>query len=155
MIPGIRGTTMKKAMKIIIFTVLVLSLVSCSARKFDITVESPLEFYTPAISSVPGFPLRVILPDEGYYGEYAFRWRTDTGKFIDWDTEGRIVPLGRQAVLNDSEVFWTPFEGSESYADSAKLEIEVVRLEGGNVDARLKFNIEMQDDGLYILKPGK
>ena len=145
----------KRTLKISVCVLAFLLFVSCSGVKFNITVESPLEFYTPAISSVPGFPLRVILPEEIYYGEYIFKWRTDSGKFIDWDTEGRVTPLGRQAILNDNEVFWTPLEGSEEMPRTVKLEIQAVRIDGGTVDARLKFSIIQQDNGLYILDSGK
>lgn len=141
----------KKHILSVVCIILFIALVSCGASKFEITVESPLEFYTPVISSVPGFPLRVILPDETYYGEYKFKWRTDAGKFLNWDENGRITPLGRQAIINDNEIFWTPLEESEKNIDEANLEIEMVRIDGGGVDSRLRFSIVLNTDNLYVL----
>ncbi len=144
----------KRQMAIIIYALMIFLIVSCSNRKFDMTVESPLEFYTPAISSVPGFPLRVILPDETYYGEYVFKWMTDTGKFIDWGSDGRIAPLGRQAVINTNEIFWSPLEEAGEWGKIAKIEVHAIRLDIGSIDSKKKFNIIQQDDGLYILEAG-
>ncbi|MBN1624513.1 MAG: hypothetical protein JXN10_01395 [Clostridia bacterium] len=145
----------KKSSAIIICVLLLFLIASCNGRKFDVYVESPLDFYTPTISSVPGFPLRVILPDEAYYGEYVFKWTTDKGKFLDWEVDGRISPLGRQAILNNNEIFWSPLEASEDMAEKASLEILVIRIDGGTVDSRLKFSIKRQDNGMYVLDSGR
>lgn len=145
----------KKTSAIIICVLLLFLIASCSERKFDVRIESPLEFYTPSISSVPGFPIRAILPDEAYYGEYVFKWTTDNGKFLDWGVDGRISPLGRQAILNNNEIFWTPLEASETMVEKASLEIQIIRIDGGNVDSRLKFSIRQQDNGMYVLDSGR
>lgn len=144
----------KRLFSLITAVLLISILVSCSSRKFDIYVESPLEFYTPVISSVPGFPIRVILPEETYYGEYKFKWKTDSGKFLDWRNDGKVTSLGRQALVNGNEIFWTPLEGSDEMSKTATLEIQMVRIDGGGIDSKLKFEIVLQDDGLYVINKG-
>jgi hypothetical protein len=147
---------MRKKYAVVIICILLLFMtVSCNGRKFDVLVVSPLEFYTPSISSVPGFPIRAILPEEAYYGEYMFKWTTDNGKFIDWGADGRITTLGRQATLNDNEIFWSPLEGSDEMPEEARLEILVIRIDGGTVDSKLKFGITKLDNGMYVLDTGK
>lgn len=141
----------KKILAITICILLIITVVSCNMRKFSVTVESPLEFYTPVISSVPGFPLRVILPDEVYYGEYTFKWTTDSGRFLAWGDDGKITPLGRQTTIKENEIFWTPLEGSDELSKKTVVEVQIIRLEGGSVDSKFKFHIILQDDGLYVL----
>lgn len=140
----------KSCVVLMIVLIMVLS-VSCSRNKFDIKVISPLDFYTPVISSVPGFPLEVILPDEGYLGEYKFKWTAKSGKFLDWADDGTVTILGRKAILNVNEIFWTPLEESGDFDEETQIEVQLIRIDGGTVDSKLKFNIILRDDGLYVL----
>ena len=144
----------KKILLCFCLLAIVISFTSCRRDKFEIVIESPLEFYTPVISSVPGFPLRVIVPDDSYIGGYLFKWKTDIGKFIDWEDDGRVISLGKQALVTENEIFWTPLDGSEFEKGDANLEIQMIRADGGTVDSRAKFTITVNDEGLYFLVTG-
>lgn len=115
-------------MKKIMILLLLLCLVSCDdfkdSFKFEdyVTVSSPMDNYTMAISSVPGLPLDVeILKDAE---DISFEVTVDRGELLNWD-RSNIEILGQSTTLDfeDSRFYWSP---REVYTEPCQLVFHVL-----------------------------
>lgn len=112
------------------------SLIGCEGYETEtvkhLTIESPIEVYTPAMSSVPGLPLTVQWEEaESIPEDIKYHWQTKEGGFLLWSSgTGVVERLEDQAVtLSDSIYWWPDLDGRETehYA-----EIKVQAKEVGN-----------------------
>ena len=94
-------------------------------KKSEVTlqpnIESNIGKYTPAMSSVPGFPFKC----SGENIEYV-EFEVDYGEFILWGSDYKVTKAGKKANTNkDSFVYWTPLSNEPMMVKEANITVTI------------------------------
>ena len=86
-------------------------------------VKTPLGKYSPFMSSVPGYPFLIRLPN-GPDTE-QIRVTVDHGTLLTWDAgTGYIEDKGKSYICTDgATVYWSPIAGSTAYVENAQIDV--------------------------------
>ncbi len=144
---------MKKTFNLILIVFLVFSMNGCSIPKVTVDISSPIEFYSPVMSSVPGMPINVevnVISDDTY--EISIEMETDHGTILEWGSDMKVNDLGRSVTYHDGTRYWSPFEEA-GLADSAEIDVKVT-VKGNGFDSVVRTNVKIvkNADGMYIIK---
>ena len=108
----------------------------------DLYIDSDLDFYSLAMSSVPGLPLIGRFESDKILQNVKYHWSTEYGSFLSWGDDGVIRELGSEFSNFGEKVYWSPglFE-----QDAVNKEFEIIlKLEdstGINVLAKAKIGV--------------
>lgn len=120
----------------------------------DLYIDSDLDFYSPAMSSVPGLPLKGRFESDNIIQNVRYHWIAEYGSFLSWDDDGVIGELGSDFFNSGEKVYWSP-EPSEQ--DDVNKEFEIIlKLEDGtgiNVLAEATILIKTTEEGFLINNP--
>ena len=152
-----RGLIMSKKFLLISALVLCLVISGCQVQKTNVTLSSPIEFYSPVMSSVPGFPIEIEV-DAGTDGpyEHTFAIKTDHGILLEWGADMKVRDKGKAFVTKSTTIYWSPFDTELGLAEEAMIEVSAtVTADGYNSVAVQKISITKGDDGMYYINKGK
>jgi hypothetical protein len=117
-------------------------------------IDSDLDFYSPAMSSVPGLPLKGRFESDNIIQNVRYHWIAEYGSFLSWDDDGVIGELGSDFFNSGEKVYWSP-EPFEQ--DDVNKEFEIIlKLEdstGINVLAEAITLIKITEEGFLINNP--
>ena len=150
-----RRTVLKKRPGLICIMIVLLVLLSgCVDPWLKADITSTIDAYSPAMSSVPGFPLKIEFDIDGPYPNFTeIKFITDTGEFLNWESDGSIVKLGKSAELAGSTLYWTPLDGSGGTVEKARLTVIVTYYDRISIVSKtFTARIVRNDEGMYILK---
>ncbi|MDX1357895.1 MAG: hypothetical protein R3232_03595 [Clostridia bacterium] len=141
--------------KLLFISALVLCLVisGCQVQKTSVTLSSPIEFYSPVMSSVPGFPIEIEVEagTDGPY-EHTFAIKTDNGILLEWGSDMKVRDKGKAFVTKSTTIYWSPFDTELGLAEETKIEIAVtVTADGYNSVTVQNIRIKKEDDGMYYI----
>jgi hypothetical protein len=114
-------------------------------------IDSDLGFYSPAMSSFPGLPLKGRFKSDSIIQNVRYHWITEYGSFLSWDDEGVIRELGNDFFNSGEKVYWSPGPFEQ---DDVNKEFEItLKLEdstGINVLSEAIILIRITEDGFLI-----
>lgn len=146
-----RRLRMTKKLQILILFVLLICTSSCGKLWVEPVIFSPIEIYSPAMSSVPGFPLEVELKIDGETPHvFSIKLTVNNGSFLDWGDDMVVSNLGKTADYKGKPIYWTPFEDNGKLADRARITVVVLYMEKiGEAESKATINIYKDKDGMY------
>ncbi len=106
-----RGKTIRNSFLLLLILAL---LAGCAGnveeKPKNLTIESPIEGYTPAMSSVIGLPLTVRWEElENIPKDIEYHWKAEEGSFLLWSSGTGIVErLEEPAVVQSDSIYWWP-----------------------------------------------
>lgn len=123
-----------------------IGLSSCgSQQKVSIEIVPQIEKYSPVMSSVIGFPLKVKFNDDtSKYKDYIYHWRADNGTFMGSELSNKK----EDGTLNDRKtksdiIYWSPPLDGTLTSKTTKL---IVEIENGNGKVLGTDSIELVTD---------
>lgn len=121
-----------------------------SGKKSEVTlqpnIESSIGKYTPAMSSVPGFPFKC----SGENIEYV-EFKVDYGEFILWGSDYKITKAGKKTNVNkDSYVYWAPLSNTSMMIKEANITV-TIRTKN-HKDLKKYIRIGSDENNLYYVK---
>lgn len=145
---------MTKKLLILILFVLLVCTSGCGKLWVEPVIVSPIEIYSPAMSSVPGFPLEVDLEIDGDTPRvFSIKLTVDNGSFLDWGEDMVVSNLGKTADYKGRTIYWTPFEADGKLANRARITAVVLYMEKiGEAESRATIIIYKDKNGMYTFK---
>jgi len=121
-------------------------------KESDLYIKSDIDFYSLAMSSVPGIPLTGRFKSGKIPENVKYHWSIEYGSFLSWEDDGVINDLGSDFSNFGEKIYWTPEISEKSIADE-KIEIilELKDITGMKVLARAKIIIKITEDGFSII----
>ena len=114
------------------------------ATELKPNVEVNLPFYTPVMSSVPGFPFIITTSDETLKTSV----QVDNGRLLKWDRKiGIVTDLKTVTLENGETIYWSPFDESFENKVADKATITVTATDGLKNYGTQTINIV--SDGLH------
>lgn len=105
-------------------------------------------FYSPIMSSVPGFPFKCQGKDV-----VSADFVVDNGQFILWGADYRITDAGKQVSTEAGvAVYWSPLDSSSQLAQSATITI-TVRMKNGQTHQETIIISSATSEGSSQLAP--
>lgn len=145
---------MTKKLPILILFILLIFTSGCGKQWVEPVIVSPIDIYSPVMSSVPGFPLEVELEIDGKTPFiFSIKLTTNNGNFLEWGDDMKVTNLGKSAEYKGKAIYWTPFDDGEKMADRAKIKaIVLYREKIGEVASSTSINIYINKDNMYTFK---
>lgn len=139
---------------ILILLIILFSTSGCAEQWVEPVIASSLDFYSPYMSSVPGFPLDVKLEIDGDKPfVFSIRLITNKGGFLQWGEDMKVSSLGKSAEYKGKTIYWTPYEEGNEMAENAKIKVTVLYKEKvGEVASSASINIYKNKDGLFTIR---
>lgn len=145
---------MTKKFTILILLVILFSTSSCAKQWVEPVITSSLDFYSPYMSSVPGFPLDVELEIDGDKPFiFSIRLTTNKGGFLQWGEDMKVSNLGKSAEYKGKTIYWTPYEEGNEMTENAKIKVTVLYNEkAGEVASSSSINIYKNKDDMFSFR---
>lgn len=121
-----------------------------SGKKSEVTlqpnIESSIGKYTPAMSSVPGFPFKC----SGENIEHV-EFEVDYGEFILWGSDYKVAKAGKKANINkDSFIYWSPLSNEPMMVKEANITVTIRTKD--HKDLKKYIRIGTDENYLYYVK---
>lgn len=148
--------------KSIIFSILTLSILSCSNDKNpnsvsmtnealsnpnSIMIKTQPDKYSIIMSSTIGISLEPTLKDTD---NYDILFKTQNGKFKLWDNNsGVITELGKETKYNGQKIYWT-YDDNDKFTED-NINVTISDKTGKTIDTKV-INLKADKDGFFIVK---
>lgn len=117
----------------------------------NLYIDSDLDFYSPAMSSVPGLPLQGRVEPDGTIQNVRYHWTTEYGSFLNWDDNGIVTELGSDFFNSGQKVYWSPLASRQNIdSKEFRIKLELEDVASTEVLARAVLIIKVTDDGFHI-----
>ncbi len=117
----------------------------------NLYIDSDLDFYNPAMSSVPGLPLQGRVEADGIIQNVRYHWTTEYGSFLNWDDSGVVTELGSDFFNSGQKVYWSPIASGQGITnEELQINLELEDITSAKVLARAVLIIKATDDGFYV-----
>lgn len=117
-------------------------------------IDSDLDFYSLAMSSVPGLPLSGRFESDNIIQNMRYHWTTEYGSFLSWGDDGVVRELGSDFINSGEKVYWSPTPFKQ---DLVNKEFEIIlKLEddaGINIFAEATILIKITAEGFLANNP--
>lgn len=147
---------MTKKVIIIVLVFLLVLAAGCSYPKVKVDISSPIEFYSPSMSSVPGLPIDVnvnVKSDKPY--ELSIELTTDNGTLLEWGNDMIVKDKGKSIMYQEGTRYWSPFDVNHGIATGAEIDV-IVTVSGSGFDSVTRMNVKIikDDDDMFSLNEG-
>lgn len=117
-----------------------------------VSISSTIEAYTPAMSSVPGFPLTATLDAPEPADNLAYTWKTEQGAFLIWNSgDGSLIAVGRECTVKENPIYWAPDLNRQAVEETFQITVEVMKADSKDSIGQGVIEMHSDQDGLYSL----
>lgn len=140
---------MKKVILIVLSLIMIFLLSGCDEKKIEVSIESEINGYSPAMSIVPGMPLNAVFKEDIKNENIKYHWTTEQGTFLTWK-DGIVNILGKDIVTNEQKVYWTVGPTGEIEESTFNIYLTIEDDNSAKVLGETSIQIEKNKEGLLF-----
>ncbi|MFD0589193.1 hypothetical protein ACFQZE_14420 [Paenibacillus sp. GCM10027627] len=109
-------------------------------------VDFPLGQYSPLMSSVPGFPIKVVSTDTD-----QISLRASDGQLLFWNpADSKVINQGKEAIVKPGDIiYWSPIVAGEHGHAAEEAELEITAYKDKKKIGSSKIEIKTEGNGWY------
>lgn len=118
----------------------------------DVSISSTIEAYTPAMSSVPGFPLTATINAPEPEDNLVYTWKAEQGAFLIWNSgDGSLLAMGSECTVKENPIYWAPDLNRQAVEETFQITVEVMKADSKDSIGQGVIEMHSDQDGLYSL----
>lgn len=144
----------KKVYILCFLSIILICATGCGDSWIKPKIISPIDGYSPTMSSVPGFPLKVEFDIDGPMTNIsAIKFIANKGSFLVVGEDMKVINLGKIAELSGKPLYWTPLGEDNEMVKRAKITAIVSYFDKYvEVAKSTSVRIYKNKDGMYTFR---